>query len=86
MPLQGTISRFERKRDTGEIVGATMRLENGLSGFIFRGNVSDAPFADIEERLEVGQMVKARVLEFGKAGCLEAMRAPLPGVSHFFSN
>jgi hypothetical protein len=67
LPLQGTIARFERQSNTGEIKGATMRLENGLSGFIYRGNVSDAPFADIEECLEVDQIVKARVLDISKA-------------------
>lgn len=49
-------------------MGATMRLENGLSGFIFRGNVTDDPFIDIRERLELDQMLRARVLDIGMCG------------------
>eukprot|EP00730_Choanoeca_flexa_P006581 TRINITY_DN12178_c0_g1_i1.p1 TRINITY_DN12178_c0_g1~~TRINITY_DN12178_c0_g1_i1.p1 ORF type:complete len:1596 (+),score=552.73 TRINITY_DN12178_c0_g1_i1:100-4887(+) len=59
--VDGEVLRLERRRDTDEITGATLRLNNGILAYLPVSEISDKREIDVEERIQDGMLVQTRV-------------------------
>nr|NVI78476.1 Spt6 [Cucujiformia] len=59
--LSDVWNHFDAGSCPGQATGVKLRLDNGISGYIYIKNISDKPVANPEERVGIGQLIHCRI-------------------------
>ncbi|KAJ8923462.1 hypothetical protein NQ315_002021 [Exocentrus adspersus] len=61
--LSDVWNHFDAGSCPGQATGVKLRLDNGISGYIYIKNISDKPVSNPEERVGVGQLIHCRIMK-----------------------
>ncbi|CAG9774076.1 unnamed protein product [Ceutorhynchus assimilis] len=61
--LSDVWNHFDAGSCPGQATGVKLRLDNGISGYIYIKNLSDKPVNNPEERVGIGQLIHCRIIK-----------------------
>ncbi|KAF7265216.1 transcription elongation factor Spt6 [Rhynchophorus ferrugineus] len=61
--LSDVWNHFDAGSCPGQATGVKLRLDNGISGYIYIKNLSDKPVSNPEERVGIGQLIHCRIMK-----------------------